>query len=149
MSTVTYSNPAVEKALTDFFVPVKLETRSDPKIAQFFKVNSTPTFVATDSNRKVHSQSKGFFPPEAFLQQIRFMRAIVELNHRDYDLAIDLLSQVTRETFDQNLTPEALYHLGVARYMKTSDFTQAVQEWRKIKLQFPHSSWLKKIEYAL
>jgi outer membrane protein assembly factor BamD (BamD/ComL family) len=74
---------------------------------------------------------------------------MVDLNNRRYDEAISLLSQIVQETFEKDITPEALYQLGVARYKKSGDFTDAVQEWRKIQLQFPESSWLKKVEYAL
>ena len=149
MSAVTYSNPDVQKMLADFFVPVKIEGRSDPKIAQLFNVIATPTFVAIDHSLKFHHKTSGFFPPEAFVQRLRFLRAIVDLNNRNYDQAIELLYAVVQETFEEEITPEALYQLGVARYKKTGDFTDAVREWRKIQIQFPKSIWLKKVEYAL
>lgn len=149
MSAVTYSNQEIQKVLSAFFVPVKIEARSDPKTAQFFKVEATPTFVATDGDRKLHHKISGFYPPEAFLQRLRFLRAIVDLNGRRYDEAIILLSHIVQETFENDITPEALYQLGVARYKKSGDFTHAVQEWRKIQMQFPESPWLKKVKYAL
>ena len=149
MSAVTYSNPDIQKMLADFFVPVKIEGRSDPKIAQLFNVIATPSFVALDHSLKFHHKISGFFPPEAFVQRLRFLRAIMDLNNRNYDEAIDLLSTVVQETFEEEITPEALYQLGVARYKKTGNFADAVHEWRKIQIQFPKSIWLKKVEYAL
>jgi TolA-binding protein len=149
MSAVTYSNPEIQKALTMFFVPVKIEARSDPKTSQFFNIQATPSFVATDGERKLHHKISGFYPPEAFMPRLRLLRAIVDLNNRQYDQAINLLSNVVQETFENDITPEALYHLGVARYKKSGDFSDAVQEWRKIQIQFPESPWLKKVEYAL
>ena len=149
MSAVTYSNPDIQKMLVDFFVPVKVEGRSEPKIAQLFHVIATPTYVVLDHALKFHHNISGFYPPEAFAQRLRFLRAIVDLNNRKYDEAIDLLSKVVQETFEEDITPEALYELGVARYKKTGDFTDAVREWRKIQIQFPKSVWLKKVEYAL
>lgn len=149
MSAVTYSNEEIEKVLSTFFVPVKIEAKSDTITAQLFKVDATPTFVATDNDRKLHYKISGFLPPEAFLQRLRLLRAMVDLNQRKYDDAIILLSQIAQETFENDITPEALYQLGVARYKKSGDFTDAVQEWRKIQMQFPESPWLKKVEYAL
>ena len=149
MSAVTYSNVEIQKVLADFFVPVKIEGRSDPKIAQLFHVIATPSFVAIDHSLKFHHKISGFFPPEAFLQRLRFLRAIMDLNNRNYEEAIDLLSTVVQETFEEEITPEALYQLGIARYKKTGNFADAVHEWRKIQIQFPKSTWLKKVEYAL
>ena len=149
MSAVTYSNPEIQKMLFAFFVPVKIEARSDPKTSQFFHIQATPSFVATDGERKLYHKISGFYPPETFLPRLRLLRAIVDLNNRQYDQAISLLSDVVQETFENDITPEALYHLGVARYKKSGDFTNAVQEWRKIQIQFPESPWLKKVEYAL
>lgn len=149
MSAVTYSNQEIQKALSELFVPAKIEAQSDPKTAQFFNVQGTPTFVATDGHRKLHHKISGFYPPEAFLQRLRFLRAMVDLNNRRYEEAIGLLSSIVQQTFENDITPEALYHLGVARYKKSGDFTDAVQEWRKIQMQFPESPWLKKVEYAL
>lgn len=149
MSAVTYSNPEVQEVLSALFVPVKIEARSDPTTAQFFNVQGTPTYVATDVHRKLHHKISGFYAPEAFLHRLRFLRAIVDLNNRRYDEAIHLLSSIVQQTFENDITPEALYQLGVARYKKSGDFTDAVQEWRKIQMQFPDSPWLKKVEYAL
>jgi outer membrane protein assembly factor BamD (BamD/ComL family) len=149
MSAVTYSNQEIQKLLPELFVSVKIEARTDSKNSQFFDVQATPTFVATDGDRKIHYKVSGFHAPEAFKQRLRLMRAIVDLNNRRYDDAVGLLSSVVQETFENDITPEALYQLGVARYKKSGDFTDAVQEWRKIQIQFPESPWLKKVEYAL
>jgi tetratricopeptide (TPR) repeat protein len=149
MSAVTYSNKEIEKVLSMFFIPVKIEAKSDLTTDQLFKVDATPTFVATDGDCKLHYKISGFFPPETFLQRLRLLRAMVDLNKRRYDDAIRLLSQVAKETSENDFTPEVLYQLGVARYKKSGDFTDAVQEWRKIQMQFPESPWLKKVEYAL
>ncbi len=149
MSAVTYSNPEIGKALSTLFVPLKIEAKSDPGTDQFFKVDATPTFVATDGDRELHYKISGFFPPDAFLQRLRLLRAMVDLNNRRYDEAISLLSHIAQETSEDDITPEAFYQLGVARYKKSGDFSDAVHEWRKIQMQFPESPWLKKVMYAL
>ena len=149
MSTVTYSQQEILDKMEEWFVPLKIESKQNPDLAQLYQIIATPTFLVLDPNRKVIHRSSGFLPPFEFTQLLRLMRATYEMNRRDYDQAISLLSSITQEALHLPLAAEALYVLGSAKYKKSGDFSDAVVEWRKIKLHFPGSPWFKKVEYAV
>jgi cytochrome c-type biogenesis protein CcmH/NrfG len=73
----------------------------------------------------------------------------VDLEKRNYDSGIDLLTQIVDQAFDSAAAPEALYLLGAGKYRKSGDFQQAVDQWRRLKLSFPDHPLIKKIDYAL
>lgn len=149
MDAVTYSKEEVIKLVNEFFIPLKIDSVQQSNLSRTFRVEVTPTTIATDAKQKVYHRSAGFYPASEFKQILRLMKAAADLEKRSYDSAIDLLSWIVEEAFGTAATPEALYQLGVARYKKSGDFQQAVEQWRKLKLSFPDHPLIKKVDYAL
>jgi tetratricopeptide (TPR) repeat protein len=149
MNTVTYSTDQVIEAVQEFFVPVKIDGEQRPEIAQLFQTQVTPIAIVTDSKHKSYHRKEGFQPPEDFLHTLRLMASLYYLERRKYDEAISLLTKVLEEGFGSTATAESLYHLGVAKYKKSGDFQQAVEQWRRLKLTYPNHPLLKKVDYAL
>ena len=149
MDAVTYSKEVVINLVNQFFVPLKIDSVQQTSLSQIFRVEVTPTAIATDAKQKVYHRAAGFYPAPEFKQTLRLMKATADLEKRSYDSAIELLSRIVEEAFGSAATPEALYQLGVARYKKSGDFQQAVEQWRKLKLSFPNHPLIKKVDYAL
>ncbi len=149
MDAVTYSKEEIIQTIHDLFVPLKINATQEQELAAFLKVDVTPTILATDVRQKTFYRWEGFMRPEEFKQTLRLMKAFFEMDRRKYDSSIGLLSTILDEAFGCAATAESLYLLGVARYKKSGDFQQAVEQWRRLKLSFPNHPLIKKVDYAL
>jgi thioredoxin-related protein len=149
MDTVTYSKDEIVQVMNELFIPLKIDGTAEPEIAKAFEARLTPLVIAADSKKKTLYRREGYTRPEDFKQILRLMCASFHMDHRQYDSAIDLLSQILDEGSDTIAVPETLYLLGVARYKKSGDFQQAVEQWRRLKLTFPKHPLVKKVDYAL
>ena len=148
MDAVTHSNEEVIRLMNDLFVPVRIDSSRESGISKLYRVESTPTYVAIDSRKKEHFRWSGFSNPEDFSQTLRLMSAAAAIDRRSYDFAIEMLSSIVDSPSSPS-TPDALYLLGVARYKKSGDFQQAVDQWRRLKLSYPDHPLIKKVNYAL
>ncbi len=149
MDAVTYSKDEIAGLVNQLFVPLKIDAVGDADLSRIFRVEITPTLIATDAKQKIYYRFEGFQPVKEFKQTLKLMKANGDLEKRNYDSAIDLLSNIVEEASNSAATPEALYLLGVTRYKKSGDFQQAVEQWRRLKLSFPNHPLIKKVDYAL
>ena len=131
-----------------FFIPVKVDSAKESEPSKLFRVDMTPVYVVTDSKQKAHYRWTGFSGPEDFKQTLRLMKATFDIDGRNYESAIELLSTIVEEPRSPS-TPEALYLLGVSKYKKSGDFQEAVEQWRRLKLSYPGHPLIKKVDYAL
>ena len=148
MDAVTHSNEEIIQLITQLFIPVRIDSVKESELSKLFRVDMTPVYIAADSKQKAHHRWAGFSRAEDFKQTLRVMRAAFDLDRRDYNSAIEQLSAVVESPRSLS-TPDALYLFGVAKYKKSGDFQQAVEEWRRLKLAYPNHPLLKKVEYAL
>jgi len=149
MDAVTYSNQQIIATINDLFIPLGVDATKENELARLFKVEVTPAAIATDSRQKIFYRWDGFLAPEEFQQTLKLMRATFDLDRRKYDAAIELLNEILEHAFGCAATAESLYLLGVAKYKKSGDFQQAVEQWRRLKLSFPNHPLIKKVDYAL
>jgi hypothetical protein len=149
MDAVTYPEADIIQAMNQMFVPTALDATECAQLADKYEILATPTFILTDSSLTLYHKEYGYFPPFEFLQMLRLMRAKVDLHRRNYDEAIERLQAVVDTAIKTVAAPEAIYLLGSAKYKKSGTFDDALQEWRKLKMNFPDSEWTKKVDYAL
>ena len=148
MDAVTHSKEEIIQLITQLFIPVRIDSVKESELSKLFRVDMTPVYIATDSKQKELYRWSGFSSAEHFQQTLRVMRAAADMDRRDYDAAIKQLSTVVESPRSLS-TPDALYLFGVARYKKSGDFQQAVEQWRRLKLAYPTHPLIKKVEYAL
>ena len=149
MNTVTYSTDDIIALVQDLFVPLRIDGEQHREVPQLFQTQVTPIAIVTDSRHKSYYRKEGFQPPEDFIHTLRLMAGIFFLERRKYDAAISLFTKILEEGFGSSATAEALYHLGVAKYKKSGDFQEAVEQWRRLKLTYPDHPLIKKVNYAL
>src|SRR5687768_5485877 len=99
----------------------------------------TPTISFLDRLGHKHYESVGFLPPPEFGSALRIGRARCLLAWtRAAEAAHDLL-----EVADTGgtMAPEALYWLGIARFMERKETTGMWAAWRKLLDEYPDSAW--------
>jgi thioredoxin-related protein len=70
LDATTFRDPAVVKALTERFIPVKVNASRDPGLAQALGINSFPTLVFAAPNGKILNQQDGYVDAAHFSRQL-------------------------------------------------------------------------------
>ena len=118
MDTVTYPDPAIAEYISAHFVPLKLilGNRDHWPLFRANHVIWTPTAGFMDRNGSLHHHSPGYLPPAEFISVLKIGRARCLMAWtRSAEAAAELESAAA---LDNSLSPEALYWLGVARFLE-------------------------------
>jgi thioredoxin-like negative regulator of GroEL len=70
LDMTTFRDPAIIKALTERFIPVKIDAGKNPELAQALGINSFPTLVFAAPNGKILGQHDGYIDAETFSRQL-------------------------------------------------------------------------------
>jgi hypothetical protein len=142
---VTYPHPAVRAAINARFVPLRLDLFADRAVVRPLNVIWTPTLLFADRRGTIHFRSLNYLPPADYLDLLDIGEANVLLRWAAYDRAIELLASVTDRNPDGPFAPEAIYHRGIAAYLKTRSTGALYDAWRELQARFPESVWARRI----
>ena len=142
---MTFPDPAVRAAVNARFVPLRLDLFADRAVVRPLNVIWTPTLLFADRRGTIHFRSLNFLPPADFLDLLDIGEANVLLRWAAYDRAIELLAAVTDRNPDAPLAPEAIYHRGIATYLKTRSTPTLYAVWIELRNRFPDSIWARRI----
>ncbi len=148
MDAVTHSRDEIIQLINQLFIPLRVDSVKESELSKRYRVDVTPVYIATDSRQKTYHRWAGFARADDFSSTLRVMRAAADIDRRNYDSAIEQLAAVVDGTRSSS-TPDALYLLGAAKYKKSGDFQEAVEQWRRLKLSYPNHPLIKKVDYAL
>lgn len=148
MDTVTYPDEKVAAAITERFVPVKVNIIEKPEMAQCYRVNWTPTVVVTDPEGVEHYRFFGFMPASDFLAKIALAEGYANFNNGRHDRAAKLFEGVSSGFAETDSAPEAMYMCGVAKYKSGGGRDALIAEWRKLSDKYPKSEWARKASFV-
>jgi hypothetical protein len=142
MDTVTYPDTSVQAFIAGHFVPVKLMLNRAEDRGHFrtHRVIWTPSTVVLDRHGAAQYQSPGFPPPQLFLQMLHIGLARGQLAWARYEDAAAHLT-VVAEDAQSVLAPEALYWLGIARFLGTRSHDEMMGAWNRLRNDYPSSIW--------
>jgi hypothetical protein len=143
---VTYSSPEVQAFIAQHFIPVRvmLNRTEDQQHFRAYQVVWTPTIVITDRRGVAHYHAPGYLPPDLFLSMANIGLARSMIAWARYDEAAKHLATVAHDE-GSSLAPEALYWLGVARYLKERRRAPMMEAWNKLKADYPTSVWAARV----
>lgn len=142
---MTYRDPAVRAAVTERFVPLRLDLFADRAVVRPLNVIWTPTLLVADRRGTVHHRSLNYLPPADFLDMLDIGEANARLRWAEYDRAIELLAAVPARHPDGPLVPEAIYWRGIAVYLKNHSNDEMYAVWQEILDRYPDSIWARSI----
>lgn len=145
LAAETYVDSAVQAAITERFIPLRLDLFRDRTVVRPLNVLWTPTLLFADRRGVVHYRSINFLPPADYLDMLDIGEASVCLRWADYGRAMTLLADVPARHPDGPLAPEAIYWRGVASYLKTHDNPTMYAIWQEIRDRYPDSIWALRI----
>ncbi len=138
---MTFPDPAVAAAVTERFVPLRLDFFRDRAFVRPLNVIWTPTLLFADCPGVVHYDSRNFLPSADFLDLLDIGEACVRQRWGEYDRAISLLAAVTVRNPEAPFAAEALYRCGIAVYVKTNANDEMYAVWKHFLDRFPDSIW--------
>ena len=142
---MTYPQPAVAEYIRERFVPLKLliNNRDHWALYRANQVIWTPTVGFMDRNGSMHYHSVGFLPPEEFLSVMKMGRARCLMAWMRSAEAAEELEVAA--SVDNSFTPEALYWLGIARFLVRRDSSRMWEPLDRLTSLYPASPCARRV----
>ncbi|HEX9989089.1 MAG TPA: thioredoxin family protein [Chloroflexia bacterium] len=145
MDTVTYPDPDVAAYLAELFIPLRLmlDNREHWPVFRANHIIWTPTAGFMDRNGSLHYHSVAFLPPGDFLSVMRIGRARCLMAWTRSAEAAEELDAAAGT--GNSIAPEALYWLGVARFLVRRDSATMWEAWDRLVSLYPDTPWAKRV----
>ncbi len=142
MDAVTYPHDAVVSAIGEGFVPFKinmLERHPDFKQAcAGGRVMWGPTLVIADARGSQVRRWVGWLPPESFVAELAFCRALADYNHGKFAEVLAGFDAIVERNQGAEIHPEALYWQGAAGFLAGSkDWGALRRSWTRLAADYP------------
>jgi hypothetical protein len=146
MNAGPYSDEKVQKFIEEEFIPLKSQCFFDKRteLMKKFDIKWTPTLLIHDSEGKEHYRFVGFVPFDDFLAHLKFGKGMIFFNHYRYDEAIAKFKTVIEQHPNAGVTPQAIYYLGVAGYLKTHDAKELRRVYDTLTSKYLQSEWARR-----
>ncbi len=107
-------------------------------------VSWTPTIALLNADGREHYRFTGFLSPEELCARIILDGAKVEITINNYELAAKCLNEVIENYKGTFAVPEAIFYLGVVKYMASDEAKALRQGLDRLRKEFPDSEWTLK-----
>ncbi|WAC07458.1 MAG: hypothetical protein OS130_14730 [Thermodesulfobacteriota bacterium] len=131
----------MSKVVTDWFIPVRIPGDKQGDLFVKYLVTWTPTIVILDEEGREHYRFTGFLTPEDLCARIIMDGAKTELTLKNYDLALKRLTDVIEKYKGTCAVPEAIFYLGVAKYLSSHNPKPLREGLDRLRKEFPQSEW--------
>jgi TolA-binding protein len=138
---VTYPNAEVARLLNAEFIPVRINTQDQPKVARRFHLMWSPILVALDHRGFPLHRIVGYIPPSEMLAQLHFIRALNEMRSARPANALQIFRQLYNDFPRADVVPEAIYWEGIAAYRQSKNKEDLWVVWRQLAAKYPNSLW--------
>ncbi len=136
MDAVTYPQSSVVAALQDFalFKVNMMERHPDFKEAcAGGRVMWGPTFIVADAKGREVRRWVGWLPPESYVAELSFCKALSEYNHGKFAEALAGFTALVDGAKGTEIHPEALYWQGIAGFMAgRQDWDALKASWQRL-----------------
>ncbi len=142
---MTYPDQAVQSAITEYFVPVQIDTQDGSQATadavQKFRQVWTPDLRILDADGVELYRWNGYLPPHEFLAQLLAGRAHALLRSGQDSDASAAYQDVLRRFPTSLVAPEAAYFAAVAAYRGSGEAPDLIGNWEKLQHRYPASPW--------
>ena len=144
---MTYPDPAVIAAVSEAFVPVRLDFQD--RHVRELNIVWLPTVVIRDHRGREHYRNVNAAPPADFVDVLALGEAHARLKDGRagaHEHARQVLADALARRDDGPLHPELLYWLGIAGYFQGNhdgEFRDRV--WRDLLRRYPDSIWAHRV----
>jgi len=143
MGAVTYPDATVAAMLNDHYVPVQVNVEKVPKLVDKFQVIWTPNLNILNREKPVY-HSEGWLSPAECAAMLIIAQGHYQLHRKKFDQAVPYFKAVFDRYPQSEFAPEAVYYLGVSRYLASHEVARLSEEWEKCQRYYPSSTWARR-----
>jgi len=125
----------------DRFIPVRIFGDKQGDIFKKHLVTWTPTITIRDGEGREHYRFTGFLSPDELCARILLEGAKTALNLKNYESATNWLNEVIENYPGSFAVPEAIFYLGVAKFLPDHNPKPLKEGLGILKKEFPQSEW--------
>lgn len=141
MGAVTYPDPTVAALLNEQFVPVQVNIEKVPQLAEKFQALWTPNLNVVNQKEKVVYHIEGWLSPSACAAMLLLAQGHYQLHRKKFEDAASHFEAVFTRYPQSEFAPEALYYLGVGRYLASHEVDRLIEGWKMCQKNYPASPW--------
>jgi hypothetical protein len=145
MDAVAYIDPNVISFINENLIPLRLEA-ADPILGPRYRVKWTPTLMILDKEGGEQYRTLGFYPPEELIPSLLLGMGKARFNQPDRPAACNCFERIIADFPKSSLAPEAVYLMGVARYIESHDAGNLIGIVDRLAAEYPESRWLTRAD---
>jgi tetratricopeptide (TPR) repeat protein len=144
MGAVSYPDLAVAAILNEHYIPVQVDIEKESKLAEKFQALWTPNLNILNTKEKIVYHIEGWLSPSELAAMLITAQGHFHLHRKKFEQAGQHFKAVFDRYPQSEFAPEALYYLGVSRYMASHEAEQLLKEWGNCQRLYPYSAWARR-----
>ncbi|MBF0549009.1 MAG: tetratricopeptide repeat protein [Deltaproteobacteria bacterium] len=140
MDAVAYPESAVIGFINNNLIPIRIPS-DHPTLGPKYHIKWTPSLLITDSGGMEHSRTLGFFSPQELIPSLLLGMGKAYFNQPDRPRATACFERIIAEFPTSFPVPEAIYLIGVSRYIQTHDVANLIGIYDRLTAEHPNSQW--------
>jgi thioredoxin-related protein len=101
----------------------------------------TPNINIFDEEGAMVYHLEGWLPPSEYSAMLLVSRGHYFIRKKHYPEAVPNFQEVGQKFPTSSFAPEAMYYVGVSKYMASHKGEELVEAWKKLQGSYPYSSW--------
>lgn len=138
---MTYPDLYVATLLNEYFVPIQVNIEKAAELVRKYRPIWTPNLNILDEEGAMVYHVEGWLPPSEYSAMLLVSRGHYFIRRKRYAEAVPNFQEVGQRFPTSSFAPEAMYYLGVGKYMTSHKGEELVEAWKKLQQAYPYSSW--------
>jgi hypothetical protein len=149
MDAVTYPSTEVQAFIGEVFIPLRLP-HDHGTLADALRVEKTPSIILLGPDGREFHRMTGFLSPGDFLAGAKLGLAKSLEGAGNHGETIQLLESLLQDYPESHAVPEAIYLVGLSRYMSSHKPRHLKEMYEELTSKFPGSEWTRRsFQYRL
>lgn len=138
---MTYPDLFVATLINEYFVPVQVNVAEDEALVKRYQALWTPNLNILDGDEKITYHVEGWLPASEYAAMLLLALGRYAILHERPDAATPFLQEVMDRFPSTSFAPEALYFIGVAKYLSSHEADDLAEAWKRLQSRYPANSW--------
>lgn len=145
MDAVAYPDSAVVQFISEHLIPLRIAS-DHAELGPKFRIKWTPSLLILDGDGVEHDRTLGFLAPQEFIASLLLGMGKARFNRAERPAAIKFFERIVAQFPKSFQAPEAVYLMGVSRYIETKDVAHLVGIYDRLAAEHPQSRWLMRAD---
>ncbi len=138
---MTYPDLYVATLLNEYYIPLQVNIEKARDLILKYRPIWTPNLNILDEEGGMVNHIEGYLPPSEYSAMLLNARGHFFIRKKKYAGATPNFEEVVQKFPTSSFAPEALYYLGVSKYMTAHKVEELVGNWKKLQEVYPYSGW--------